>query len=173
MKIMRICTLLTGIASVAAAFGQTPAQGQTGQPFSITISAVRSEVKSGIPVRVKIHLTNTSDREMSETRRHLRGFNANYEYDIRDSAGNRLQTKPLSPAESQLPPDWDVSVSSIAPRGSLDDIATLSREYDLSVPGEYTIQLSRHIEGKPDGEVVRSNTITITVLPAGTPAHSE
>lgn len=41
----------------------------------------------------------------------------------------------------------------------------IDRDFDMSRPGEYVIQLSRHINGDTDPNVVKSNTITVTVLP--------
>jgi hypothetical protein len=41
----------------------------------------------------------------------------------------------------------------------------ISRLYDLSQPGDYTIQLSRAVSDDPKNGVVKSNVITVTVTP--------
>jgi hypothetical protein len=41
--------------------------------------------------------------------------------------------------------------------------ATITRLYDLSRPGNYTIQVSQPLSDNPEDGVVKSNTITVTV----------
>ena len=52
--------------------------------------------------------------------------------------------------------------------GKIQDFEVLLSEiYDLSAPGKYEITFSRGTDpGRPDNVDVKSNTITITVLPA-------
>ena len=42
----------------------------------------------------------------------------------------------------------------------------VSRLFDFSRPGKYSIEVSRHISSDPKSEIVKSNTITVNVLPA-------
>jgi len=37
------------------------------------------------------------------------------------------------------------------------------KTFDFTSPGEYEVQLSRHLSDDPDREIVTSNKITITV----------
>jgi hypothetical protein len=43
------------------------------------------------------------------------------------------------------------------------------KTFYFTSPGEYVVQLSRHISDDPDKEIVKSNKITITVVTAYTP----
>jgi len=49
------------------------------------------------------------------------------------------------------------------PNESTKENIALSDLYDLSHPGQYTIQVSRAVSDKPKDGVVKSNTITVTV----------
>ncbi len=41
--------------------------------------------------------------------------------------------------------------------------------YDLSQPGKYTIEVWEPVSDKPDAQIVKSNTVTLTVVPKNTP----
>jgi hypothetical protein len=50
------------------------------------------------------------------------------------------------------------------------DFIPLGNELDMSKPGTYTIQASAHVFDDPKSDVVKSNIITITVVPLDPPA---
>ena len=144
-----------------------------GQPFSIAISAEAPEsqtgpdrytIKAGADVFVKVHLTNTSKRKLSlnydkDSRTNVDFF---HRYEVRDSTGNAAQKRTIHhPEIGSTGHGWPARV--LKPGESMDITGDdISRLYDLSQPGEYTIHLSRSISGDRDG-VVKSNTITVTV----------
>lgn len=55
----------------------------------------------------------------------------------------------------------------LQPSESNIDRGDVSQAFDMSKPGTYTIQLSQHVANDPKSDVVKSNIVTITVLPVG------
>jgi hypothetical protein len=51
----------------------------------------------------------------------------------------------------------------LKPGESLEENVDISKLFDISYPGEYEVQLSRHISDDPKKETVESNKITIIV----------
>jgi hypothetical protein len=112
---------------------------------------------SGLPVRVDILLTSISNHEINVSR-NLGVVNYAYQYEVRDSAGRLLEQK-----KHDWPQQTSTEVVRLEPGGRLTDGSTISELYDLSKPGEYTIQLVRPVSSDPGAEGIKSNTITMTV----------
>jgi hypothetical protein len=63
--------------------------------------------------------------------------------------------------------DGSIALSTIEPGRTHTFYMPLTRFFDLSAPGKYKVTFSRGTDpGQPDNVNVKSNTITITVLPA-------
>jgi hypothetical protein len=162
MKVLFTWALLVAVSISVNARAQVRA---TQAPFSVAISAVTPEVEAGRPVIVDVTVTNTSKHEIdgrgfvNETL----GMDTYDEYDIRDSEGNPVEKKtikhPIVMGRGELPlilkPGESKKVSS--------DV--LGIVYDMSHPGEYTIQLSRRVSYDPKAAVVKSNKVMVTVTP--------
>lgn len=121
-------------------------------------------VKAGEDVGVNITKTVTSKHEVdcSIAWSNLSGLDEKYQYDVRDSSGNPVgkhtTTQPL-PYMSGL--SSGVCKPGEAPGNSGNN--TITRLYDLSRPGKYTIQVSQPTSNNPADGAVKSNTITVTV----------
>lgn len=145
-----------------------------GQPFDAVIrvenpeSQINSDsytVKAGSEVFITVHLTNVSKHNLafdydSDSRT---GVSFSHQYEVRDSNGNVVQKRTIShPEIGSTGHGWPARV--LKPGESMDINGDyISRLYDLSQPGEYTIQLSREVSADPKDGVVKSNTITVTV----------
>jgi uncharacterized protein (DUF58 family) len=147
---------------LAAACVASPSRTATG-PFSLTIEAEENPVKVGSEVKVDITLRNSSNRAMSMS---MGPAETDYAFEVRDSQ-NRI------PAETEL-----ARQSKGKAHFSNDQIFTLQRGdslpkavlivtkfYDLSRPGKYTIQVSRQTPKELGSGTVKSNAITLTVSP--------
>jgi hypothetical protein len=53
----------------------------------------------------------------------------------------------------------------LKPGASKEEKADLDAWFDLKEPGEYTIQLSRRINGGVDDPALKSNVVTVVVVP--------
>jgi len=168
MRWLRNITL--AIATIAAAFGLCAATGDSGQPFTITISAPHTIVRVGEEVRIHVVLTNVSDQESDLQTT----FSVECDYGIRVQGPNGLHTHEPDCSGSS-------SFTRLKPGKKLEDDATLtktyqidrqgeglvntSKKFDFASPGEYVVQLSRHVSDDPDKALVTSNEISITVIP--------
>jgi hypothetical protein len=156
-----------------------PAHGAE-PPFTIMLSAEHDTVKAGDDVWIKMIVTNSSDQIIHIT------HNApvcEYEVQVRDAPDHMapetdygLQVKNrhkptatgfvMRGGKVFLPPcmKGNERTGVLAP-GKSDDATVLavSELYDLSRPGQYTIQLRRGIPKDLGGGVVQSNIITVTV----------
>lgn len=123
------------------------------QPFALTIEAKDPAVKAGSEVQVAITLRNTSNRAMDMT---VGLTERDYAFDVRDS-------------QNRTPPETDLTQKSkgrayfsndqtftLQPGESLPKaILSLTKFYDLSHPGRYTVQVSRVVQrtGRGDNQI--------------------
>jgi hypothetical protein len=172
-RIPRIASACLGALCLAA----IPIVAQTArQPFSASISIEPPasqidpesySVKAGSEVFVRVHLTNISRRKLAmgydgDSRT---GICFEHQYEVRDHNGKPAQKRPIShPEIGATSHGWPARI--LKPGESMDINGDyISRLYDLSQPGEYTIQLSRAASDNPKDGVVKSNTITVMVTP--------
>lgn len=146
------------------------------QPFAISISTEKSEVKIGDPVDLNVVMTNISDHEVDCTTMSSNGVDRNYRYDVSFEDGQHLPNieKKYHGGSSAWPCVIDPGKSDTPTGGRI------SRLFDFSRPGKYTIQVSRPVWGddqRPGTATtfhnnqpeVKSDIITIIVLPADEP----
>lgn len=148
------------------------------QPFTITISAEKPEVKSGDPVYIDVVMTNISDHDVDCTIYSINALDRNYRYDVIGEQGTMPKIRRKYPEIGETSNTWPCILKpgeTSHPTGGLISIL-----YDFHRPGKYTIQASRPVWGddqrpgtvmtvqnnKPE---IQSNIITITVLGPATP----
>lgn len=153
-----IVLLLLGVTVIA--YSQTP-----HQPFTITLSSGKPEVKAGDRVHVDILMTNTSNQDVNCTIDAHGGLDMNYGYKVVDADGRTL---PEIPRNHPLP--GSIYPCTLKPGESRSLPSSISTLYDLTHPGKYTIQVTRGYEGSD--ELVSSNTLTITVIAPDSPSPS-
>ena len=144
---------------------------QATTPFALRIDAYAEgvssynlAVKAGEEVGIHIVKTNTSMRreeDCSMTHNSMTGLDDKYEYEVRDSAGNPVGKKAITSPEpfASVPSQG----CTIKPGASQTSFATMSRLYDLSRPGNYTIQVSQPASDNPADGIVKSNVISVKV----------
>jgi len=158
--------LMLGITGVASS--------QTyQQPFTLTVSTDKPEVKSGDPVYIDIVMTNTSDHDVECTGNGINALDRNYRYEVIDEQGPVPKIRRKHP---EIGEDGSLWPCVIKPGGTAHAAGGLiSILYDFHRPGKYTVQVSRPIWGddqRPNtfGKVedshrgIKSNIITITVV---------
>jgi hypothetical protein len=168
MKISnKLPLLFASLVFLAAAFGQPK------QPaFSIAISAP-DVISAGSEPKLSIVLKNTSDHEIMLGRSVQPGHGElHHDVEVRDDKGDlapeteyhRKIKGRLSATPGKAPPPPNVRSDifiPMKPGETRNDDLTISKLYDLSKPGKYTIQVSRFDEDTKG--VVKSNTITVSV----------
>jgi len=166
MRVFAILLLLC-MPALAISHGQAATVEQNGQPFSIAVSARNTSFKAGEPIAIRVRLTNTSEHELNASASWERGVDMDYEYDIRDGSGDLYERKERTGSISDT-----TKIRSLKPGESVEDGTLVSEAYDMSRPGQYVVQLSRRINGNPGDDVVKSNTIIITVVASGPSADA-
>lgn len=123
-------------------------------------------VKAGSKLFVKVELTNTSKNDLVIGDGYDARFGADTyynHYEVRDGNGNLVPQQPIShPELGRTSHGWPRRT--VKPRQTMsvnDDLVT--RLYDLSKPGKYTIQDLRAVSDKTNEGRVKSNAITLLV----------
>jgi len=144
------------------------------QPFTLTISAVapaveispdKYTVSSASQLFIKVRVTNTSEHDIRTDvdGDSMTNVSFNNYYDVRESTGNPVPKRRLNhPEIGSTGHGWPPRV--IKP-GTSTDVGDdrVTGLYDLSQPGEYTIQVSRAIHDNVKDGWVKSNVIRVVV----------
>jgi len=158
MKIFpkRVLTLLTLTAlTVGSALSTTT-------PFTLTLEAEENPVKAGAEIKIGITLRNSSSRAMYMS---LGLSELDYTFDVRNDQNGIPAETDLARKSKARPYLSSDQVFYIQPGESLPKSSlVVSKFYDLSRPGKYTIQVSRAVPKELGGGTIKSNTITITVV---------
>jgi hypothetical protein len=182
MKIPRPFPLVT---LLLAAFGISAAQ-KTPPPFTLTLSAAQGTIRCGAEVRVQIALTNVSDHDIVAVREPGDDeADAHYSMDVRDEDGQPAPESALSMGfkgkdkfgndlpwiKGGLPHGkiyirWGHNIQiTLKPGESLKEECVLSRFYDLTLSGKYTVQLTRDVPAElGSGPPIKSNVVTVTIM---------
>jgi hypothetical protein len=156
MRVLFISILIACCAWMA--FASEPTQ----QPFAISLSIEKPEIKVGGDVWVKVRVTNRSNHvmDMSANINDMIGVNPNYIFDVHNSSG--------TPAPKHVYKHLELATGSpifrsLKPGESLTDEQNLSRLNDFTEPGQYQIQCSQRVSSDDKDGVIKSNIITVTV----------
>jgi hypothetical protein len=179
------------LASLDPAAGQDQ---QAKKPVTaITITAPVAEAKLGEPFQLKLSLTNTSDHAITivdvthpvDGPVYKKVLLRAMDIQVRDAGGNlvaeteygktihgrSLQSPPPPPPE---PANSQPRPGPVAPKGfgtylapgkSVSEESDLTREFDLSRPGTYTVQAIGRGHDFATEKSVTSNTVTFTITP--------
>jgi predicted DNA-binding transcriptional regulator AlpA len=141
------------------------------QLFSLTVEAPSEPLKVGGELRLRVTVTNTSDRSITFIRSPgiIPHEAIRYNIEVRDSRGESAPpseyVRKLKTSETR----WFESshAYTIKPGESFVDDVEVTRFYDLSQPGKYTISVAREFPPRQKlGEgAVKSNSIDVTVVP--------
>lgn len=127
-----------------------------------------SEIRAGDIVEVATRKTNTSNQEILK----FPFSRMPYAWDVRDSSGHRVSLRiPVFPGGAITgggPALLRGSKQMFLQPGESMTEAHLLKRFDMSQPGIYTIQATQHIGDSFNSPEIKSNIITITVLPAKT-----
>ncbi len=144
------------------------ASPQAEPPFSIEILPSQSASypgrptwKVGSPVFVIIRMTNNSPKVL---RFFLTNPALNYHWKVLDRDGNQV---PATELLKLLKTDWVLKTRNILvelqPKGTATDGFEPSAYYDISKPGNYTIQVQREMPPELGTGPVESNILHVTI----------
>jgi len=163
------------LAVVVLAHGQSsrPSQGSP-PPLSLTLSPSVDKIRAGSSVDVTVTLRNISDHAVSVWRENAEDQGGHvYRVDVKDERGSPAPDTKVGRGfkgldDPQLESSDTPLVSSggwqlLKPGESQVDKVNVSRLYDLSRPGRYSIFLRRFDEQSKS--FIKSNKITVTVTP--------
>lgn len=171
---MRMLLMLVMLAAGSMIIGRTTtAQAQqpanTAPRISIAIKTSQTVVKTGSDVVVQVEMKNISQVDVPDGAPLADGPTTSFQWEVRDSSGKQVAMTDYGLRANHLdspngvPRVWAGSFFSapLAPGKVITQTLALTKEYDLSKPGKYTVQASRG-----DGQTrVKSNIITLTVTP--------
>ena len=153
------------VIGIALTLGNSASPQPPNATFSITVTTEKPDVKAGSDIYLRIKMTNTSNHDVDCTRVASNGSDRAYLYDVRDANGTPLEKAVRKhPEIGETFSSWPCVLK--PGESTSEDENFLSPVYDMTRPGKYSVQVSRYISGgrKEDG-LVRSNKITITVIP--------
>ncbi len=140
--------------------------------ISLSLTAVPSSVTAGDRITLKILITNGTDHMIELG--HLNatdGQEIEYRFEVRDSQGaevpftrhgRALNGKPDKGDENLDCGDCSGFGQDLLPGEKTTAEIVISKIYELSKPGKYTIQASR-VVGDNANRIIKSNPVTVTV----------
>jgi len=163
-----------------AAYGQktTSTNDNANIPFTLSIGfnndtkgpeeTAAKTVKLGSEITIRVRKTNTSDHPI--TKLGPENGASGLALEVLDSNGNPVpphkQTdKWIRGGGPGAGVNGDPKSFELQPGESRTDYAFLSRWFDLTNPGTYTIQVSEHVSNAPNSALVESNKLIVTITP--------
>jgi hypothetical protein len=169
-NLLGLATIMTMLGAMNAACGQAP--------LSVVVNPTHDGVlpgggveKAGAPIFVLVELVNNSGKTLSTSQWDYAEY---YTFDVRDADGKPVsETDALRDMRESLKPGQRRSghgiVSQIKAGRTWKERIMISRYYDLSRPGTYTLQLERKLPDELGNGTMNLEKVTITVLPADDP----
>jgi hypothetical protein len=133
--------------------------------FSVTIDTPEATVTVGLDVKLKVIFTNNTGKDIHYSAGGPARSGPAFDINVRDAEGNPVpETLYGLKLHGKDPHPWSGSVFSatLHPGKTIEEEVSLSKEFDLSKPGKYTVQVQ---EKNPVFQTVKSNVLTITVVP--------
>ena len=128
--------------------------------FSITISPVHPNVTARDDVWIELTIKSLTDRSivLSSSTDGNTNMDPNFVVEVTDEFGN-----PVPKVKYPVPPSGRPVSRTLDPGAAMTEKEPVSRMFDMSKPGKYTIQASGPITDPPEASIVKSNKITVTV----------
>jgi len=139
-------------------------------PCTITISTPENSIKAGLEVKLDIATKNVSDRTIYLV---FSTVGRNMKIDVRDNEGNPASETPygleIHGTDPKRRPFAGTAFSTrvpLKPGETFEEKLVLSKEYDLSKSGRYSVRVQRSdvLSDANTGIFVKSNAITVDVI---------
>ncbi|HTX36141.1 MAG TPA: hypothetical protein VME43_14020 [Bryobacteraceae bacterium] len=193
---MKKCFFCLPIAALAA-FAFAMASPLANEPrFSITLSAPQTVFKAGSEVKIRLVFKNISSGEVPYGRTLGIGVEPHGEFlndvEVRDAKGDSMPKtdyyralrgdreaaarlagalnsgKPSGPVHVVIGFNYSMTAYMLKPGESREEDIVVSKLFDLSKPGQYTVTASRRLldyDNDPRSKIIaKSNALTITIV---------
>lgn len=184
--IMSFLSVLLVLAEVVSA--QEPPSSES--PYTITITAPQTEFRVGTPVPLKLILTNTSKEPFLYGGGFINGPVYRHvplrqiDIEVSDGEGKPVaeteygktvhgrsfeipkpRIDPIGPGRPVVDPPEAHAVNALRSGATLAEESDLSKEFDLTKPGAYTVRARAHGNRKDrkTGQIIWSNKLTFTI----------
>jgi len=171
-----ICSFLMFTFPAIALSAQTSPENPK---FTLSLSAAKSEVHVGDNIEILIKITNISENALNIDFGYRGNVTKGYQYEVRDEQGEMVVK--VGERYIQLPNGETLQLPTrhpgtarpgqLRPGESFTGSTRISDDYNFDHPGKYTIRVwkpaTMGTPEKPELNRVYSNTITITVVAAG------
>jgi hypothetical protein len=157
--IVLACLLVATVVSVRAA-------GDGPQPFTIAIKVTNGALRVGDEVRIHVTLENVSSKQIMIRRTPSPAqAEEHYAVRVRYADGKDVpRTEYGTAADSRQFAGSKIKVR-LMPGETMEEDTVLSKQFNLSSPGEYTVQLSRPVSDDLKDGIVKSNKLTVSIAP--------
>lgn len=137
-------------------------QSEPKPPITISLTLETITVKAGAAVSVRTVLTNNSKQPFDASGCYCgpAGLDSLFKWEVHDNG--HLVAKRAYP-HPELATGKIILDRVVKPGGQLSGSQDISRLYDMTKPGKYTILAILELPKKMGGGIIKSNTITITV----------
>jgi hypothetical protein len=163
----------SGLAIAAIVMLMTIGAQARGATSAITIHIDGPvTVHSGDDIDIGVTLTNQSQKaiEIATSMGGPRRGEHNFQIVVRDQYGQSVQKTTYGLARDGRGNPLDIltanhesrAMLTLEPAGQIDDSVVVNHLFDMTIPGDYSIRVTRQME-ELEGEVVRSNVIRVTV----------
>ena len=131
-------------------------------------------MKSGTKLVLRVTVTNTSDHNLpfKRTGNPISNEEFRYQIEIRDADGKlAAPSAPVRAREGQIVMMEDINNHAywLKPGESFSDNLEVTKLYNLSPPGKYIVVVTKDMLTRqnpvPPEDIVRSNSVAITVVP--------
>lgn len=156
MKLFAVCLSIVSVC-MAIAFGSAQ------QPFTIAISMDNPEVKAGSDIWIKIEMTNTSNHDIECSVAAVNGVDRRFQYSVSKPDGT--PAKRIVSKHPELEGAGSVKLCTLEPGGTAKTESLISRLFDMTAPGKYSVRALRGVSDKESDGSAQSNTLVVTVTP--------
>src|SRR5215510_10958077 len=135
------------------------------QSLKITIVAAQNSVMAGDPIKITVTMKNMSDHDITMV---AVGNNSkaelNYEIIAREKNGEMVdETRYGKGLKGGVA--GSRKLFTLKPGAEITETCNINKLYDMSMPGEYVIQVEKELPASEGKGTIKSNTITVTVTP--------
>jgi hypothetical protein len=162
---MKYLLYSTVAAALVASCLITLAQANNTLPFSLHVTALDESVKAGAPVRLEVSTTNISQSALTLSKSNP---GMEYEFIVLSENGKPVtESAALKRMKDRRRPIviYRLSNEVLNSGESTRETVVITDYYDLSQPGEYSIQVERQVPEQYGRGIVKSNTVKVTITP--------